>query len=498
MGRVTLSQMSGDSQGLGPARRVPSSPRSSKLSARLSASSLWRIWSSPRVNRVAGGLSAIAVALLFLEGAATVEFVYTVRPSYVLFAAAVAIGVPLVFDGWRRLPSIVRWSAAMLLLAYVVAALAGDTVALRGQPRAAHTRDLVYVSDLVLGLGVVGLIAGMAKDRRGFQLLLGALLVGATAAALYGIYQWPARHFNWPLSDLNNALNTSGTSRGSISSGTGLLGWARIRGTFREPHLLATFLAIALPLAVGVVPGRRRLLTIVAAFLVLVLGAALVLTLSVSAWAVLWLAATLSLCVLAIGRGWRACAGLAAVAATLVAILASVLIAQPQYATSVTGRDAVSLQISTRSRTEAWQKAIGVWSSRPALGHGPGQSAVRLAGDPLRLRENQSGAAILGSAHGVPLAALVDAGVFGFGFWLLLFGSVIFIGARAVLREPTWLLSGVFAAALVAILAALVAGDRLELFAWVILALLLALGSRRRGDEPYDVMLKSRPLDSTK
>jgi hypothetical protein len=77
------------------------------------------------------------------------------------------------------------------------------------------------------------------------------------------------------------------------------------------------------------------------------------------------------------------------------------------------------------------------------------------------------------------MAALVDAGVFGFGLWLLLLGSVVFIGVRAVLREPTWLLAGLFAAALVGILASLVAGDRLELFAWVILGLMVVVGSGR-------------------
>jgi O-antigen ligase len=183
--------------------------------------------------------------------------------------------------------------------------------------------------------------------------------------------------------------------------------------------------------------------------------------------------------VVAIARAWTARAALAAAAVMLVAMLGPLLIVQPQYLTSVTGRDAVQLEMSTRSRTDSWQAAVGVWSSRPALGYGPGQSAVRLAGEPLSLRGDGSDAAILGSAHGVPMAALVDAGVFGFGLWLLLLGSVVFIGVRAVLREPTWLLAGLFAAALVGILASLVAGDRLELFAWVILGLMVVVGSGR-------------------
>lgn len=476
--------MSGDSEGLRSARRVTAFPRPPKL-FRDSAGAVWRVWSSVHVDRLARVLCALAVALLFLEGAATFEVIYTIRPSYVLFSIAIATGAPLVLDGWRRLPSVVRWSAGALLLGYVLAALAGDALVLPGQPRAAGKRDMIYIADLVLGLGVVGLIAGVAKDRRGLFLLLAALLAGAGAAALYGIYQWPARHFNWPLADLNNALNTSGISRGSISSGTGLLGWARIRGTFREPHLLATFLAIALPVAVGLVGSHRPLLRIAAGSAVLTTGAALVLTLSVSTWAVLALASLPALCVLAIARGWKARAALAAAAAMVVAILAPLVIAQPQTVTSITGRDPVHLEISTRSRTDAWQAAVGVWSSRPVLGYGPGQSAVRLAGDPLNLRGDRSGPAILGSAHGVPLAALIDAGLVGFCLWLLLFGGVVFIGARAVLREPTSLLSGLFAAALVAILAGLVAGDRLDLVAWVIIGSLLAAASLRRGGAPF-------------
>jgi hypothetical protein len=426
-------------------------------------------------------LCAVGVALLFLEGTATVEVLYTVRPSYVLLAGACAVGFPLVVNGWRMVPSKVRWSAGTLFLAYVLAALVGTNEVVPGQARAGEHRDLVYLSDLILGLAVVGLIVG-ASQRDGYlKVLMAALLFGAGVASVYAIYQWPGQHFGWPVNDVNNALNTTGLSRGSISTGTGIFGWARVRGTFREPHLLAAFLGVALPIAVGALRGRSRVSMAAIVLLIPALAGALILTLSVSTWAMLVLGCVITVCIYSVARGRRRLAAVTASTAAVVAVLIPFLLANPDYLTAVTGRDAASLEITTRSRTDAWVGAVGVWSHRPALGYGPGQSAVRLAGGvQLAERSTPGGVALLGSAHGVPTAALIDAGLVGFTLWLLVLGSILLVGVRALLAEPTLPRSGFLAAALIAVLASLVAGDRLELFTWVILGALMA-SARRSG-----------------
>jgi O-antigen ligase len=146
---------------------------------------------------------------------------------------------------------------------------------------------------------------------------------------------------------------------------------------------------------------------------------------------------------------------------------------------------------STQYRTEAWRAATRAWAIRPVLGYGPGQSAVRLAGETdVDSRANPTEPpAVLGSAQGLWAAALVDAGVVGLGAWLVLLGAAIATASVAVIRRPTVLGAALLAASVTAVLGAMVTGDRFELRAWVVIALLLAGtlgGAARRGDGDSD------------
>jgi hypothetical protein len=60
-------------------------------------------WSGRRTEQAALTLIAAAAAVLFLDAAATVHLVYTIRISYLCAAAAVAVGAPFVVRA-RRLP----------------------------------------------------------------------------------------------------------------------------------------------------------------------------------------------------------------------------------------------------------------------------------------------------------------------------------------------------------------------------------------------------------
>jgi hypothetical protein len=125
----------------------------------------------PRAQSVARALVMAAAAVLFLSAAATVDFVYTVRLSYLLIGLALLVGARLVFRGWLRLGDI-RWWALGLLLAYVIAAIAGKTAVLADEPRGGGHREFVYLADLIVGLVAVGLIAGLWRRAAQMQALV--------------------------------------------------------------------------------------------------------------------------------------------------------------------------------------------------------------------------------------------------------------------------------------------------------------------------------------
>src|SRR5262249_40425966 len=129
---------------------------------------------------------------------------------------------------------------------------------------------------------------------------------------------------------------------------------------------------------------------------------------------------------------------------------------------------------TTDFRTQAWQTSLRIWASRPALGHGPGQSAVRIAASPIYLSSFDKAGTTLGTAEGIWAASLIDAGVLGLAAWLALFATIVFVTGRVLIRGPTTLRLATFAATLTALLGAQVAEDRIEMRIWVVLALALA------------------------
>jgi hypothetical protein len=440
---------------------------------RLSVQGRWQAWSRPGVARAARALTLAACGTLFLASAATVHIVYTIRVPYALFAVACVVGLPWVVEGWRSAPAWVRATGFALLAVYIAATI-GGTHQTFGTERGGSNRDIVYLVDLVLGLATLGLIVGLWRQRAK-EPLVGALAAGAGLAALYSTYQWPAQHFGWPLSDINNTLDSSGVTTGAYQ-GLGLLGWERVRGTFLEPHFLAAFLGALLPISVLVAWMTRERIRTLAKLGAVAIMVAMVLTASVPGWGALSMGAVVAAALYAAGRGWVGVAALLATAAVAVVVGAPVIASSPQALSAVTGRKEAQLVISSNFRNDAWAGAERAWASRPALGRGPGQSSVQLA---LQAEAGTRGQRVLQSAQGLWAASLVDAGVLGFGAWALFLGGLLVLGGRELYRRPSPVLLAAFAAAASVVVSSELAGDRLDTPAWALLGLLLAAATRQ-------------------
>jgi hypothetical protein len=445
----------------------------------------WDAWSSNQVVARGAEFAVIgACALLCLHAAGTIELVYTIRISYALVAVACVVALPLVVQGWRRLPSTVAVPALLLLVAYVTAALVGDHAVLPSQGRGSGYRDLVYLADLTVGLASVGLVAGLWSVAEDLRPAVLAILGGAVVAALYGLYQWPAQHFGWPLSDINSARNPDAFTYGAVFEGTGIFGWERIRGPFTEPLFEALFLTMALPLtlALGKPSNLRKWGTTIA--IVGALIAATLLTSSSLAWTIFALAALGASSVYAVATGRIGMARALGAALALAAATASGLFFDPALLAQATGRTPEQLQATVSSRRSAWNEAEQVWSTRPLIGFGPGQSGVKLAHRPDPAASGVAHApVVLGSANGVWAAALVDAGLVGLTLWLALMGTILALAVRGVLAAPNLLRVGLLCAAAVGVGASLVTGDRVELRVWIVLGLVL-VATTRGSTEP--------------
>lgn len=430
-------------------------------------------------ERLSRWLMLGGVATLFLAATATVDVGYTLRVSYVLFVLAAVFGWRLMLAGWRRLGPLLQLALAALVLVHLAATILGDTAELEGVTRAGATRVYATLFDLVLGIAVLLLVVGSWRGARAVAPLLAAVLVGVVWAGAYALYQWLAQHFGWPFDDVVNVQDSNAVSRGGFQ-GTGILGWERARGTFLEPHFLAAYVASLLPLALaGLVTGGARRLRLLAAAAVAAAAAALLVTSSFPLWALLVFTGCAGLALWAVAAGRPLRAGVLTAIVCALALLVPVVLLSPEVLSDVTGRSASEITETTRFRTDTWERALGIWSTRPILGFGPGQSSVRLTADVAGLEPGAT--AGLQSAQGLWAAALIDVGVLGLAAWI---AFVVLALARAVTAlqvGPLWLRVGALTAALTAVLSAQITGDRLDLWAWVLLGVAIALAAGHAG-----------------
>jgi len=424
----------------------------------------------------------LACVAFFLQSAGTIELVYTIRPSFVVLAMATIIGLPLVWTGWSLVPKWVLWPAVALALVYAISALGGAGSSL-GDGRAGPRRELAYLADLGLGLATFGLVVALWSRGRITRTLLGALVLSGALAGAYGSYQWLAQELGWPLSNVLSVMDSNGVTA-DASQGVGVLGFERARGTFLEPHFLGAFVAGAIPLTVALWPGahtrwhRWGLVTSAA-----VMIAALLFTTSVPAWAILLGCSMSILALWCLRHGGRRAAGVAAAAIVTLLLALTLVITSPGVLEPITGRPSAQLELTSAFRTTAWNDVTAIWSRRPLLGYGPGQSSVQLTAE----LTGSPDAPSLASAQGVWAAALIDGGAMGLACWVLLIGAVVCYGLLGFIRRPSLVHGAVAAAALAAVASALVAGDRLEPRTWVVLGLLFVVtrspGNDRRPSE---------------
>lgn len=441
-------------------------------------------WASEATARVGRLLVVAACALLFLSAAGTLEIVYTIRPSYALLALACGIAAPHVRQGWKRMPATLRAIALGLGLAYVAATLLGDQLTLPGQARGGSHREIAYLADLALGLAVIGLIAGLWLQGTVPRPVIFALVLGAVLAALYGLYQWIAQRYGWPFDDVNNTLDSNLVTNDN-DQGPALFGWERIRGTFVEPHLLGSYLAANVPLFAAVIARTAGIIRAAATAGLVAVVLAMVLTASLPAWIIGSIGVLVAL---AIGASAHRMITASAVLGSLVAlaiVMTAIGLTLPDKLAGATGRSPAELQSTAAFRQNAWDGAVDVWSRRPLLGYGPGQSSVQLAYEfQARTGVPEESPPVLVSAQGIWAASLMDAGMAGFVLWALLLGGALALGTRGVWRTPSIERVAVLAAALVAVGASAVATDRLDIRVWVLVGLLLAVAGEREVAQP--------------
>ena len=438
--------------------------------------SVWRWWLRAG-EAPARCLLLASAATLFLVAAGTVQTAYTIRPAYGLAGLAIAAGFPHVVTGWRRAPAAAQGAALAVVGSYVLAWILGAQEVIFDSARAGAHRDLVYLADLFLGLGAVGLAIELARTKRHFRGFVLAVGAGAVLAVIYASYQWFAQRYGWPLSDVNNTLDSNGlTSEGN--QGAGLLGWERARGTFLEPHFLGGYIASTLPvlLALAVARDVRAPARWMARLGIVLAGVALVAAASAPAFALMVIALPAALAVLAIAHGRPVTAAVATTAACGVLLLG--LLAGPdQLVETATGRSGTDVALTTDFRTATWDRAIELWSQRPLTGSGPGQASVRLSLDRLNTPVDKARPGALRSAHGWWSAALLDAGLLGLLAVATLVAASLIAAFQAAARSDSLLVAGVAVAALLAVASSSFAGDRLDLRVWLLLGLGLSAAS---------------------
>jgi O-antigen ligase len=416
----------------------------------------------------------LGLALLPLQAAATVQVVYTLAPSYAAFALALALGMPEVSAGARRLPRHLLAAGVFVFVVYLAMSRFGDFTTLSAQARGGSVRALVYTAYVIFGMLLACLLVGVAT-RRFLGRAVAAVVAGGVLVALYGIWTWFALHYNLPLADINNAVNSDGYSHGRpVYENPGLFGWNRIRGTFTEPLGFGGFLIVPLLLCGFLAQQfkRRRRVVAIAALPIVV---ALCLTDSSISVAALGLGGLFAIWQLALAsRRVGSILGASIVAIALTSLI-FVLLFDPAPLGSITSRGARALEVSLSGRETAWRDAAKIWTGRPVIGFGPGQASVRLAKlpdapePPVALHLPK----ILRSAQGIVMSSLVDVGVVGLAGWTLLFGAALVLAARLALRgrrELAWLAASLLAGLFVTS----VNGDRVGLDVWVMVGIVVA------------------------
>ena len=341
---------------------------------------------------------------LFLNAAGTFDAGFTLTPSYLLLGLSVAVGFPGVVRGWQRCRRRARWRDAS-------SSASTSSGSCSDRIYNCRARRTIVLPRSRLPRGRRSRTRGHGPPERhrggsgGLRRAATWVCAGGLIAAAYALYQWPAQQFDWPFADVNNALNSDGYTSGHRFQGEGILGWERVRGTFKEPLFLASYLAVVLCLSAGLAVREHRLL--VRRLLIVTAGASLLalgLTASSLTWGALTLVVVATGVLAAVSFGRVRLAG--ALGATLAAalLIAPPLFADPATLSRLTGRSGTALQVTSDNRVRAWREA-SVVSPRSDRSSDIAPDKARAARLPARRRAGQRR----------PDRARISAGTVGLG-----------------------------------------------------------------------------------
>lgn len=348
------------------------------------------------------------------------------------------------------------WVIALFLLWVTLSAIWAE------QPGDTLSAAFRYALNAALFLVVFTAI----QSRQHVRALIGALVVGAVFAGLYGIAVQPS---------------AAGAAAG-LTSASGL---NRLAGTIGDPNQLASVLVVGFILATAIAASARR-----SSAIRLASAAAATITLAgifftVSRGGLFALAAAMVATIL-VARGHR-------LAATLLALLVAVTAIGYYSGVAPAGaRDRILAADGGSGRTDIWKVGWRMVEAKPVTGVGAGNFPISsihyLLVEPGALEQDRYVVDDPKVAHNIYLGFLAELGIVGLGFFLLIVGGSLRtagLAARGFARAGDHELELVARAVIVAILALLAAdffvSDQYSKQLWLLLALgpaLLAVAGR--------------------
>jgi O-antigen ligase len=347
-------------------------------------------------------LDVLVPAIVFIAPfGAFVMTLSGIHVSALAVVVAIAAGAAVVSVPPMRRTSAVgtaTLSALVLLLVPVVSGTAGRST-------------LTVLAALVV---VSWLVSRAARTDRGLKAILWAFLGSATIQAVIAIWEFKTGH-------LLNLYGSAGNHVFGVDYFFGFGSKNRPVGSFFDPNSLGNVLALACPIALGLVASSGALrLRVLAAAAGTVVAVGLALSLSRDSW--IAAAAGVIVAVLCLPPATRRAAVVPSVAAgALVAALAlgssgGVLASRFASITNPTGTGVRTAQ-GDRIRMDDWDTALSAFSARPAFGVGFGNLLPRLY--------NEAPASSPSSnAQSTYLQVLAEAGIAGALALLVVLGAL--------------------------------------------------------------------------
>lgn len=417
----------------------------------------------------------LLVALPF-ENALVFTSVFTVTPGHLALLTLAAVTFYHAYV--RRVPIVGAVGSPLhgFVVAYLGISLLSIAMTIVTPPpvsplasaagwRATELRSVIQVCFLLFMSAGYFATVFFCSEPEALKRALRLYLATAALIALYGLYQIVATIYYLPV-----VANLVQTYYFIVTS-------FRPNATFREPLNFGHYLVSALPLTIALFLHRDRLcgpdrvtygIGLIPA--ICVLATALLATIARGAW-IGFIGAAVVIALLSGRRALRAMPIAVAVGVAALFALARTLGSWRLMFTLIANRFDVlnPINIAGEQRLVFIPFIFGLWQRHPVFGVGYGNYAL------YQIEWFESGIA---GAYGLYWQALVETGVLGLGVLLMLIGAYYVIMLRAIRRAAgsewqPWLI-GETAALTGLMIQYFTAGDRLNLYVWVIMGLSMA------------------------